>query len=140
MDGISGRNAGHACRVAILLAIIGVFGTWSSSYPVSLNGVEGSHNGWLVIIYGLIALSGVRSLSRGGWLGIVTVLGSAAIMLYTPVSDLLADRSIGESSGWGIWLTMVMSGILATIAIVAAVERIRGNTPAGATTSSSSRS
>ena len=130
------RNPRTACRAAILLAIVGVFGTWSTSGPVSLNGVDGSHNGWIVIIFALIALTGVRSLARGGWLGIAAVLEAGAIMLYTSVSDLVAHDDIHWSSGWGIWLTIVMSGVLVALAVFAAVERIRGNTPAGATTSS----
>jgi CDP-diglyceride synthetase len=130
------RNPRTACHAAILLAIVGVFGTWSTSGPVSLNGVEGSHNGWLVILFGLIALTGVRSLGRGGWLGIAAVLEGGAIMLYSSVSDLVAHNDIHWNSGWGIWLTIVMSGALVALAVYAAVERIRGNTPAGATTSS----
>ena len=95
------------CHAAILLAVIGVFGTWRSAAPVSLNGVEGPHDGWLVIIFALIALAGVRSLSRQGWLGIVTVLGAAGAMLYTAVGDLLDDGAVlGGRSGWGIWLSI----------------------------------
>ena len=130
------RNPRTACHAAILLAIVGVFGTWSTSGPVSLNGVEGSHNGWLVIIFALIALTGVRSLARLGWLGIAAVFEGGAVMLYTTISDLSALEDNHWSSGWGIWLTSVMSGFLVVIAVYATVVRIRGNTPAGATTSS----
>ena len=99
------RNPRTACHAAILLAIVGVFGTWSTSGPVSLNGVEGSHNGWLVIIFALIALAGVRSLARLGWLGIAAVLEGGAIMLYTTVDDLVDQEDIDGSPGWGFWLT-----------------------------------
>jgi hypothetical protein len=58
-----------------VLAIVGVFGTWRSVGAVSLDGLEGPHNGWLVILFGLIALTGVGSLSRGCWIGFVTVGG-----------------------------------------------------------------
>jgi hypothetical protein len=137
------RNAGRVrstCLVAIVLAIVGVFGTWSTSGPVSLNGVEGSHNGWLVILFALIALCGVGSLARRGWLGVACVLEAGSIMLYTAVSDLAADRDLHLSSGWGIWLTIAMSGALVAAAVVGAVARIRGNTPADARASSSSGS
>jgi hypothetical protein len=130
------RNRRTACHAAILLAIVGVFGTWSTSGPVSLNGVEGSHNGWLVIIFALVALTGVRSLARGGWLGISAALDGGAIMLYTSVSDLVDHQALHWGSGWGIWLTIVMSGVLAALALYAGVERLRGNTPSGATASS----
>ena len=46
-----------------MLAIVGVFGTWRTTESVSLDGFEGPHNGWLVIIFGLIALAGVAALS-----------------------------------------------------------------------------
>jgi hypothetical protein len=136
------RNPRTVCRVAVLLGIVGVFGTWSSDAYVSLNGLEGSHNGWLVILFGLMALCGVGSLARRGWLGVACVLEAGSIMLYTALSDLLDDRSVhAGSSGWGIWLTIVMSGVLVAAAIVGAVERIsKGNTPAGARASSSSGS
>jgi hypothetical protein len=122
------------CTAAIVLAIVGVFGTWRSASPVSLDGVEGPQNGWLVIVFGLIALAGVRAVSRGSWLGIVLVLGCAAVMVYAAVSSL-ADDTLGGSSGWGVWLTLVASAGLAALALAAAVERLRGSTRTGPRTS-----
>jgi hypothetical protein len=115
-------------RAAIAFATVGVFGTWRASGPVSLNGIEGPHNGWLVIIFGSIALAGVRSLSHGSWLGIVTVLGAAAVMISVAVEDVVNDESaIGGRSGWGVWLTFAASGVLAGVAVLAAVRRVRPN-------------
>ena len=92
---------------AILLAIVGVFGTWRTAGPVSLNGLEGPHNGWMVIIFALISLAGVGAPSRGSWLGIVTVLGCAAAMIFARSRTLLDDNAVlGGSSGWGVWLTI----------------------------------
>ena len=109
------------------MAVVGVFGTWRSAGPVSLDGVEGPHDGWLVIIFALIALAGVRSLSRYGWLGIVTVLGAACAMLYTAVGNLLDDRAVfGGSAGWGLWLSIAASVALACGAFWAAFGRVRG--------------
>jgi len=126
----------HVCHVAILLAIAGVFGTWRNSGAVSIDGLEGPHNGWLVIIFALIALAGVRSLSRGGWLGIVLVLGCAAAMIVTAVENVVDDNDVmGGSSGWGVWLAIAASALLAGAAVYAAVERIRGSTRADPTTS-----
>lgn len=114
------------CRASIVLAVVGVFGTWRSAAPVSLNGFEGPHDGWLVIIFALIALAGVRSLSRHGWLGIVTVLGAGGAMLYTAVGDLLDDRSVfGGSAGWGLWLCIGASTVIACCALWSAVGRLR---------------
>jgi cardiolipin synthase len=119
------------CRVALLLAVVGVFGTWRDSGPVSLDGFQGPHNGWLVIIFALIALAGMRACARGSWLGIVTVAGSAGVMLFTAIDDLGNDGSVlGGSSGWGVWLTIAASAVLAGAAIFSAVERIRGSGPA----------
>ena len=78
----------------ILLAIVGVFGTWRTSGVVSLSGLEGPHNGWEVIIFGLIALVGVAPLARGGWFGIVDVFGCAAVMTYTALANMLDDNAV----------------------------------------------
>ena len=130
------RRLAPICRGAILLAIAGVFGTWRDSGAVSIDGLEGPHNGWLVIIFALIALAGVRSLSRGGWLGIVLVVGCAAAMIFTAVENVVDDTDVmGGSSGWGVWLAIAASAILAAAAVYAAVERVRGSTRADPTTS-----
>ena len=94
---------------------------------MSLNGVEGPHDGWLVIIFALIVLAGVRSLSRRGWLGIVTVVAAAGAMLYTAVGNLFDDRAVfGGSSGWGLWLTIGAAVALVGAALWAAFRRLHG--------------
>ena len=121
---IGGRPIAWICRAAIVVTIVGVFGTWRNAGPVSLDGVEGPHNGWLVIIFALVALAGVGPLSRGSWLGIVTVLGSAAVMVSTAVHDVVEDSDVlGGSAGWGVWLTIAASVLLAGSAVLAAVRR-----------------
>ena len=108
-----------------MLAIVGVFGTWRDAGAVSLDGVEGPNNGWLVIIFGLIALAGVGALSRGSWLGIVTVLGSAAVMIATAGQDVASgDNVLGGSSGWGVWLTVAAAVVLAGAGVLVAVRRV----------------
>ena len=121
------RRLASVCWAATVLAIVGVFGTWRNAGAVSLDGFEGPHNGWLVIIFALIALAGVGALARGSWLGIVTVLGSAAVMIFDgrPRRRRTTTRSIGGSSGWGVWLTIAASAVLAGCAAVAAVRRVR---------------
>jgi hypothetical protein len=119
------------CYGSVVLATVGVFGTWRSTGTVSLDGVEGPHNGWLVIIFALIALAGVRSASRGGWLGLVTVVGCAAVMVFTAVENVVDDGDVlGGRSGWGVWLTIAASATLAGAAIYAALGRVRGSTRA----------
>jgi hypothetical protein len=122
----SDRRVAWICRAAIVLAMVGVFGTWRVAGAVSLDGFEGPHNGWLVIIFGLIALAGVGALARGSWFGIVTVLGAAAVMISAAVKNVVDDGSVlGGHSGWGVWLTLAASVVLAGAAISAAVWRIR---------------
>ena len=113
-------------RAAIVLAVVGVFGTWRSSGPVSLDGFQGPHTGWMVIVFGLIALAGVGGAARGSWLGIVLVFGCGAVMAYGVATSVADDGSvIGGSSGWGVWVTMIASAALAGLAVAAAVRRVR---------------
>jgi hypothetical protein len=113
-----------AGRVAMLLAVVGVFGTWRSAGAVSLDGFQGPHNGWLVIVFGMIALLGVGAAARGSWIGIVLVFGCGAAMAYGAWTSLADDGStIGGSSGWGVWLTIVASAALAVLAVASAVRR-----------------
>ena len=133
---MSDRRIALGCYGAIVAAFVGVFGTWRNAGPVSLDGFEGPHNGWLVIIFGLIALAGVHSVARGGWLGIVLVVGCAAVMVLTAVDDVVNDGDVfGGSSGWGVWLTIAASGALGAVALYAAGLRLRGSMRAGPTPS-----
>jgi len=121
---------GRICRSAILLAVVGVFGTWRSAASFALDGLEGPNNGWIVLLFAPIALAGVGSLVRRGWLGMITVLGAASAMLYGALVAL-ADGG----SGWGLWLTTAASVLLACVALLAAADRIKGSTPADPRTS-----
>jgi len=114
------------CRTAVALAIVGVFGAWRTTSAGSLNGVEGPHNGWLVIIFGLIALTGIGSLARGSWPGIVTALGSAAVIAFTAIENVVDDNGVlGGDSGWGVWLTIAAAVLLAGAALYASIGRLR---------------
>jgi len=130
------RRIALVCRGTIVVAIVGVFGTWRSAGAVSLDGFDGPHNGWLVIIFALIALAGIRSVARRGWLGIVLVIGCAAVMLLAGAQSVIDDGDVlGGSSGWGVWLTIAASAALAGVTVYAAVMRIRGSTRADPRTS-----
>ena len=122
----AGGRVAWGCRSAVVLAIVGVFGPWRTAGPVALNGFEGPHNGWLVIIFGLISLAGAGAVARGSWLGTVLVVGCAAVMASAALRDLVDDEAVlGGSSGWGVWLTVVASVALAGVAVAAAVRRLR---------------
>ncbi len=111
--------------------MVGVFSTWTSTGPVSLNGIQGPNNGWLVVIFAFVALGGVRSLSRGSWLGVAAVLGAAVVILWTAVEGLLDNRHVlGGSTGWGLWLTILAALTLAAAALLVAVRRVQGHRPA----------
>ena len=116
---------------SVVAALIGVFSTWASDGPVSLNGTHGPNNGWLVVIFAFIALSGVRALSRGSWLGVATVLGAALVILWTAVEGLLDNQDVlGGSTGWGLWLTILAALTLAAAALLVAVRRAQGQADA----------
>jgi hypothetical protein len=109
-----------------VLAIVGVFGTWRVAGPASLNGFDGPHNGWLVVIVALISLAGVRPLSRGSWFGIVTVVGCAGVMVFTAVESVVDDAAvIGGRSGWGVWLTTAASVLLGSVGVAVALGKSR---------------
>jgi len=119
-------RAAWTCRSAIVLAIAGVFGTWRNVGAVSLDGFEGPHNGWLVIVFALIAVAGVGPLSRGSWLGVATVFGCASVMVFTAVESVVDDNAaVGGDSGWGVWLTIVASVFLGGVAIAVAHRKFR---------------
>jgi hypothetical protein len=118
------------CRATIVLAVVGVFGTWRTSGPVSLNGFEGPHNGWEVIIFGLIALIGVGAAARGSWPGIVLVLGCGVVMAYGALSSVVDGGDvIGGNTGWGVWVSAAASVLLAVAAVAAAAGRLSGRRP-----------
>ena len=111
--------------IAIAVAAAGVFATWTSDGPVALDGVEGPNNGWLVVIFALVALGGVRALSRGSWLGVAAVLGAAVVILWTAVEGLLDNQDVlGGSTGWGLWLTILAALTLAAVALFVAARRV----------------
>jgi hypothetical protein len=127
MSATRDRGAAWLCRLVIVLAIAGVFGTWRTAGPVSLNGLEGPHNGWLVIIFALIALAGTWALARGSWPGIIAVVGGAAVMIFTAIENLVDDNSaFGGHSGWGIWVTIGASAALGALGVLAAIARVSG--------------
>jgi hypothetical protein len=110
------------CVGAIVLAIAGVFGNWRSAGGISLDGFEGPHNGWMVIVFALIALAGVGAMMRGSLLGAIAVVGGAAVMVFAGVQNLVDDGDVlGGHSGWGIWVTIASSAILAGAGVAAAI-------------------
>ena len=81
---------------------IGVFSTWGSGGGVTLNGVQGPHNGWFALVFLGVLAAGFRSARSLRWPGmlVVTLSGFAAM------NATLGGTGVpGLSIGWGYWLT-----------------------------------
>jgi hypothetical protein len=112
--------------IAIAVAVVGVFCTWTNDGPVSLNGTQGPHDGWLVVIVALPALLWTRSLARGTWAGVIGVLGSAAVMGWTALASWRDSRDVlGGSVGYGLLLVLGASLALAAAGVARGLELLR---------------
>jgi hypothetical protein len=112
--------------VAVVAAAIGVFSTWTSDGPVTLNGTQGPNNGWLVLLAAAFALGWLRSLARGSWFGIVAVFGAAIVIGWTAVENWLDNRDVFDARASSGLLLVVAAGIvLAGSAVIRGVERAR---------------
>jgi hypothetical protein len=109
--------------VAIAAAAIGVFSTWTSDEPVSLNGTQGPNNGWLVLIAGGFALGWARSLASGSWFAVAGVLGASIVMGWTAVENWLDNRDVfGAQASYGLILVVGASVALAASAVWRGLE------------------
>ena len=112
--------------IAIAVAVLGVFCTWTNDGPVSLNGTQGPHDGWLVVIVAVPALLWVRPLARGTWVGVIGVLGSAAVIGWTALASWRDSREVlGASVGYGLLLVLCASIALAAAAVARGLERLQ---------------
>ena len=110
-------------RVAIFVAVVGVFCTWTKDAGVTLNGTQGPHNGWLVVILAAPALLWARSMARGTWVGVAGVLGTALVIGWTGLESWRDSRDVaGATGGYGLILVLGASVALATTAVVRAME------------------
>lgn len=100
-----------------------MFGTWTNDSPVSLNGTQGPHDGWLVVILAVPALLWSRSMARGSWIGVVGVLGTSLVTGWTALSSWRDSRDVlGASVGYGILLVIAASLVLAAAGVVRGLE------------------
>jgi hypothetical protein len=112
--------------IAVAVAVLGVFVTWTSAGPVQLDGAESPNNGWLVVILGVFALGWIRLMARGSWVGVAGVLGAAIVMFWTAVESWLDSRAVLDASaGLGLVLVVVAAVVLAASAVVRGVELTR---------------
>ena len=116
----------HVVWVAIAVAAVGVFSTWTDNGPVSLNGTQGPNNGWLVLIVAAFALGWTRSMARGSWVGVVGILGCSVVMGWTAVDNWVESRDVlGASASYGLLLVVAASVALGCVAVVRGVELAR---------------
>jgi hypothetical protein len=112
--------------VAVAVAVLGVFLTWTSTETGKLDGTQGPNNGWLVVIVGAFALGWVRPMARGAWMGVVGVLGASVVMFWTAVENWLDNRAVLEgTSGLGMALVLVAAVALAATAVVRGLQLAR---------------
>ena len=109
--------------VAIAVAVVGVFCTWTNDGPVSLNGTQGPHDGWLVVIVAVPALLWARSMARGSWFGVSGALGAAAVMGGTALASWRDSRDVlGATVGYGLLLVIGASLVLAAAGVARGLE------------------
>ena len=108
---------------AIAVAVVGVFCTWTKDGPVSLNGTQGPHDGWLVVVLAVPALLWARSMARGSWVGVVGVLGTALVIGWTVLTSWRDSREVLEASvGYGLLLVFAASLALAAAGLARGLE------------------
>ena len=109
--------------LAAAAAAIGVFLPWTKDGPVGLDGTEGPHNGWLVVIVCLFALGWIRAMLRGSWVGTIGVFGTAVVIAWTALESWLDHRAVtGASPSYGLLLVLAASMGLAWSAVANARE------------------
>ena len=99
---------------------------------MSLNGTQGPHDGWLVVIVAVPALLWSRSLARGTWVGVIGILGCAAVIGWTALASWRDSRDVlGASVGYGLLLVIGASIALAAAGVARALELVRARSSAG---------
>ncbi len=132
------RSGPRAFRIvvwtALALVVVGVFSTWTTSGSLTLNGIEGPNNGWLVVILAGPAFAWSRMMERESWsgaIGVVGLLGASLVILWTALENWADSREILDAgAGHGLLLVVAASATLALAAGYRAVELLRSRTHA----------
>jgi cardiolipin synthase len=116
--------------IAIAVAAVGVFCTWTNAGPVSLNGTQGPNDGWLVLIALAVALCCLRSLARGWWFAVAAVAGCALVVAWVAIEDWRENGAVLDADvGYGLVLVLAGSVALAASAVMRGVQLVRGTAP-----------
>jgi hypothetical protein len=105
--------------LALAAAAIGVFLPWTQDGPVPLDGLDGPHNGWLVLIVAGIALCWMRAMGRGSLVASAAVFGSALVIGLTAVNDWVDGRRVLDATAvYGVVIVVAASVVLAFAAAI----------------------
>jgi hypothetical protein len=121
---------------AVAAMVVGSFGPWAKVLGISVNGTDGSNDGWLVVACAALAAVALffYARSRARKLAILNILLGAAggaITIYDRHDITTSDADTGlVQVGWGLNLALAGSVALA-IASAALVARVRIHTPPG---------
>ncbi len=108
--------------MAIALTVFGAWAPWSFDGPVRLGGLEGSHDGWLAVLYALGAIAAVKPLARRSWPAIVVMLLCGMAVLLFVLGDAPPP---GSDRAWGWWLTLIGGLGLVAASVGTAILRVR---------------
>ena len=118
--------------LAVAAVLVGVFSTWTVAGPVTLNGVEGPNDGWLVVIVAALACIWVRMMlrsGRAGAIGVVGAMGASAVICSTAIEGWVDNRRVLEASvGHGLLLVLGAGLALGVVAALRGVELLRSRT------------
>ena len=107
------RTAGRLLLAGCALAAVGVFTRWTAGDGVTLNGIQGPHNGWIILIYLVVGVSVVRALGRGSR----SAAAAAVLVAIATIVTVLTTRSVpGFDTAWGYWLTLAGGGVIVVAA------------------------
>jgi len=128
------RRVALVTRVALAAVVVGVFCTWFTAGPVTLNGIEGPNNGWLCVLLAGPALLWARRMERDSWVGVVGVLACALVIAWTAAENWVDARRVLEAGvSYGLLLVLVAGVALAAAAVVRGVSLVRHPPPVRAT-------
>ena len=103
-------RVGWVASIAVAVAVLGVFLTWTSIGSASLDGTQGPNNGWLVVIVGAFALGFIRLMARGSWVGVIGVFAASIVMFWTAAENWLDNRRVLDgTASYGLVVVIAAS-------------------------------